>query len=201
MTANTPDKPDEESVLLAFSVEPQHDRETLARYLTEYPEHTNALIDCSLELMMDAVRVDADDMSAVNADAVVDKARQRFQALLTESGGVSVSNPFGKLNRAGYKSLANKLNISNLLLIRLRDRAIDAASLPARFVDGLAAELGASAEAVMDYLCSPPAMVSGQSFRSSVKPKVGDQMSFAQAIETSQLSPEQQNALKALMVE
>jgi len=201
MTANTPDKPDEESVLLAFSVEPRHDRETLERYLREYPEHINALIDCSLELMMNPAHADATDVTVATANTLVDKAWQRFQALVTEPGGVLAPNPFGQLNRAGFKSLASKLNISNLLLIRLRDRAIDAASIPARFVQGLATELGASAEAVVDYLRSPPAMVSGQSFRSSVKPKVGDKMSFAQAIETSQLSPEQQNALKALMVE
>jgi len=50
----------------------------------------------------------------------------------------------------------------------------------------------------MDYLQSPPAMVSGHSFRSAVKPAVAEQISFAEAIEMSQLTPAQLDALKTL---
>jgi hypothetical protein len=50
----------------------------------------------------------------------------------------------------------------------------------------------------MDYLRSPPAMVSGHSFRSTVKPAVTEQITFEKAVATSQLRPDQQEALKAL---
>ena len=39
---------DEEEVLLAFSVEPTHDCATLEHYLSQYPEHAQALVDCSI---------------------------------------------------------------------------------------------------------------------------------------------------------
>jgi len=58
MTAEQHSRPSEEEVLLAFSVEPTHDRKTLEQYLREYPEHAKALVACSIELMVDATRGD-----------------------------------------------------------------------------------------------------------------------------------------------
>lgn len=195
MTAEQHSRPSEEEVLLAFSVEPTHDRKTLEQYLKEYPEHAKALVACSIELMVDATR--SDDV-AVSSEGAVDRAWQRFQTVVGQPDDVLVTNPFATLNPTAFRSLAKKLDITNLLLIRLRDRAIVAATIPRRFVQGLATELGATAEAVMDYLQSPPAMVSGHSFRSAVKPAVTEQISFAEAIEMSQLTTAQLDALKAL---
>lgn len=195
MTAEQNSRPSEEEVLLAFSVEPTHDHKTLEQYLREYPEHAKALVTCSIELMVDAAR---NDEVVVTSEGAVDRAWQRFQTVVGQSDDVLVVNPFATLNPTAFRSLAKKLGITNLLLIRLRDRAIVAATIPRRFVQGLASELGATAEAVMGYLQSPPAMVSGHSFRSAVKPAVTEQISFAEAIEMSQLTPAQLEALKAL---
>ncbi|MDI1339992.1 hypothetical protein [Polaromonas sp.] len=195
MTAEQHSRPSEEEVLLAFSVEPTHDRKTLEQYLREYPEHAKALVACSIEWMVDATR--SDDV-AVTSEGAVDRAWQRFQTVVSQPGDVLVTNPFATLNPTAFRSLAKRLDITNLLLVRLRDRAIVAATIPGRFVQGLATELGATAEAVMDYLQSPPAMVSGHSFRSAVKPAVAEQISFTEAIEMSQLTPAQLDALKAL---
>lgn len=195
MIAEQPSDRSEEEVLLTFSVEPTHDRETLERYLTYYPEHARALVACSIELMVDATRSVETEATSDNA---VDRAWQRFQSVVSQPEEVSVLNPFATLNPAAFKSLAKKLGINNLLLIRLRDRAIIAATIPRRFVQRLASELGATTDAVMDYLRSPPAMVSGHSFRSTVKPAVTEQISFEKAVETSQLTPDQQDAIKAL---
>lgn len=185
----------EEEILLAFSVEPTHDRETLEQYLIEYPEYATALVAYSIELMVDATR---NNDTVVTSEGAVDRAWQRFQTAVDQSGNVLVTNPFATLNPTAFKSLAKKLDITNLLLIRLRDRAIVAATIPKRFIQRLATELGATTEVVTDYLQSPPAMVSGHSFRSTVKPAVTEQISFTQAIETSQLAPTQLDALKAL---
>lgn len=196
MSTKDPSRLDEEAVLMAFSVEPTQGRETLERYLKEYPEHASALVDCSIELMMDTE--DGAPFTAASEGAI-DKAWRRFQAAVAVPSDVPVVNPFSKLNPSAFKSIAKKLDVSNLFLIRLRDRAVSAASIPAQFVQELAAELGATADAVTAYLCSPPAMVSGHSFRSSVKPEVAEQITFLQAIETSQLTPVQQAALKAML--
>jgi len=188
-------KPGEEEVLLAFSVEPTHDGKTLERYLKEYPEHATALVECSNELMIASIRSDEE---AVTSEVAVDRAWLRFQTAVNTPDDTIATNPFAKLNRTALRSLAKRLDITNLLLVRLRDRGIDVATIPRRFVQKLATELGATADAVMTYLSSPPGMVSNHSFRSTGKPTVTAQVSFEYAIETSQLTQAQQEALKAL---
>ena len=195
MSTSKPFAADEESVLMAFSMEPRHGRETLERYIREYPQHATALIDCSIDLLHEPP---ADDAPAtVVSDSAVDKAWQRFERAVQQPDA-EVANPFAKLNTSSFKSLARSLDVSNLFLMRVRDRAISATTIPARFVEKLASELGGTAQAIGAYLQGPPGMVSGHAFRSSVKPSVGEQISFDQAVATSQLTPEQQAMLKAL---
>ena len=77
MSTSKPFAADEESVLMAFSMEPSHGRETLERYIREYPQHTTALIDCSIDLLEE---LPADDVLATMVqDTAVDKAWQRFE--------------------------------------------------------------------------------------------------------------------------
>ena len=188
---------DEEEVLLAFSVEPRHDRVTLEYYLNQYPEHSLALVDCSIEMMMDGSH--SGDEVQVSSDQVVDQAWRQFQAAMgSAQGTVAITNPFAQLQPTAFKSIARRLDVSNLFLIRVRERAIDAATFPRRFVQQLAAELGATADAVSAYLRSPSTMASSLSFRSNVKPEVTAQIPFNQAVETSQLTPAQKEALQAL---
>ena len=188
---------DEEEVLLSFSVEPKHDRATLEQYLNQYPEHALALVDCSIELMMDACR--SGEVLKVSSDRAVDQAWQKFQAAMGSTQiSAAIANPFAQLQPTAFKSMAKRLDISNLFLIRVRERAIDAATIPRRFIQQLAAELGATADAVSAYLRSPPTMTPSLSFRSNVKPEVAAQIPFEQAVETSQLEPAQKEALQAL---
>ena len=190
-------RPDEEEVLHAFSVEPRHDRATLDHYLNQYPEHALALVDCSIELMMDGSH--SGDEVQVSSDQVVDQAWRQFQAAMgSVQGTAAIANPFAQLQPTAFKSIARRLDVSNLFLIRVRERAIDAATFPRRFVQQLAAELGATVDAVSAYLRSPPTMASSLSFRSNVKPEVTAQIPFNQAVETSQLTPAQKEALQAL---
>jgi len=76
MTAEQHSRPSEEEILLAFSVEPTHDRKTLEQYLIEYPEHAKALVTCSIELMFDVTR---NDDVVVTSEGAIDRAWQRFQ--------------------------------------------------------------------------------------------------------------------------
>lgn len=195
MSTSKPFAADEESVLMAFSMETSHGRETLERYIREYPQHATALIDCSIDLLFEP---SAADVSATEVpDSAVDKAWQRFERAVQQPDA-EIANPFARLNTSSFKSLARSLDVSNLFLMRVRDRAIRAATIPARFIERLASKLGATVQAVGAYLQGPPGMVSGQAFRSSVKPSVGEQITFEQAVATSQLTPEQQATLKAL---
>jgi len=146
--------------------------------------------------MIDASR--RDDELQVSSEQVVDQAWEQFQTAIGSAQNAAVADPFIQLTRSAFKSVAQRLNISNLFLMRFRDRAVDASTIPRQLVQRLAGELGATVDAVSAYLNNPPTIVSGLSFRSSVKPAVTEQISFEQAVETSQLTPDQQEALKAL---
>jgi hypothetical protein len=195
MSTLKPFAADEESVLMAFTMEPSHGRETLERYITEYPQHATALIDCSIDLLHELPEA---DFSATEVpDSVVDRAWQRFEGAVQQTDP-EVANPFAKLNTSSFKSLARRLDVSNLFLMRVRDRAIRATSIPSRFVETLALALGTTVQTVGAYLQGPPGMPSGAALRSSVRPSFGEQITFDQAVATSQLTPEQQATLKAL---
>lgn len=43
-------RPDRDEVLYAFAVEPDHSRQTLERYLRDYPEHGIDLVAVSFQL-------------------------------------------------------------------------------------------------------------------------------------------------------
>jgi hypothetical protein len=184
----------EEEVLLAFSVEPKRDRSTLERYLAQYPEHANALVDCSLELLTLPTEVSPVWM----ADSEVEAGWQKFRAQLGAAAGAAVESPFDKLSTSAFKSLAVRLDINTLLLLRIRDRGIRAASIPSAFMRQLATELGAPLKAVADYLACPPSLASSSAFRSLGKPAAAGQVDFSDAVKISQLTAEQQNKLLAM---
>jgi len=52
-----------------------------------------------------------------------------------------VQNPFARLDQANFRALAQRLDITTLLLARFRDRAIDVTSIPQRFIQKLSIEL------------------------------------------------------------
>lgn len=188
--------PSEDEILLSFSVEPSHDRKTLEHYLAEYPEHASALLECSLELMLTMPEAD-DDIDTPHTDAV-DVAWQQFQITTDKKHFSSHSNIFTGMDTVAYRSLVKRLNISSLLLSRLRDRAIDISTIPQSFLRKVALAMGTTVDSVTKYLSGPPSMMSAQSFRSSVKPSVEGKISFAVAIKTSQLTAAQQAALMTL---
>lgn len=189
----TEPRSNEEEVLLAYSVEPMHDRATLERYLSKYPDHASALVDCTLELMM----LPAEISPVWVAESAVEAGWKKFQASLAAVEG-AVENPFARLSPMAFKKLAARLEINNLLLLRIRDRAIRAASMPRAFVRRLAAELGMSVNKVMEYLEGPPNLATASSFRSATKPAAPAQIEFKDAVKSSQLTNEQQKTLLAM---
>lgn len=187
-------RPSEDEVVLAFSAEPFRDRATQERYLSDYPEYAAALIDCSLELLLAPARVED---TSPDLENIADQAWTRFQAGVEQLVSAPVANPFARLSPTAFKALAKRLNVNNLFLIRLRDCAVNASTIPPRFVQTLAAELEASAVSVLAYLRGPPVMVSVLNFRAAGKPAVTESMSFEEAVLSSQLTPDQQAGLRA----
>jgi hypothetical protein len=73
-------------------------------------------------------------------------AWERFERAVQQPDE-EVANRFVKLSTSNFKALARSLDVSNLFLMRVCARAIRAATIPARFVERLASELGATVQA------------------------------------------------------
>lgn len=193
MPPNNP-SPSEEEVLLAFAVEPKRDRATLERYLAEYPEYASALVDCALEI----VTLPTEISPVTVAESEVEAAWQKFRTDLAPTSKTAEESPFAKLTPTAFRNLAAQLGINNLLLVRIRDRGIRAASIPVAFVRQLAGELKSPFDVVAGYLERPPSLAAASAFRSAGKPTATSQVEFADAVKSSQLSPEQQKRLLTL---
>ena len=72
-------QPSREEVLDAFAVEISHDRETLERYLRQYPHFSNELVDLSRELSR-PLKTDDRPMSSQEVDMIekVELRRARY---------------------------------------------------------------------------------------------------------------------------
>jgi hypothetical protein len=181
----------EEDVLLAFSVEPFHDRSTLERYLKEYPECSEALIDCALEFKLLPVETSPVWIS----DEKIEAGWQSFRSELGISMPSQAPNPFEKLVSSSIKNLVAQLNINSLLFTRIRDRTIKPSSIPHQFIQLLAKHLGESEENLSNYLSGPPLIASSSAFRASNNPTAETQIDFEEAVKTSHLSSEQEKLL------
>ena len=183
----------EDDVLLAYAVEPVHDLATLERYLQRYPQFTQGLIDCSLELE----HSQAPGGLPKTATAASAAAWDRFQVAMDQTP-LLASNPFDRLDSGEFRALANELNMNALLLMRLRDRVVSVATIPRLLVKSLAGKLGVGLDAMERYLSGMPAVAGGVQFKSAGKPVAAPQIDFAEAVRTSQLTAEQQEQLLAL---
>jgi len=191
--------PAQEDVLLAFSCEKDASPATLAEYVRRYPEHAGALADLAVELMIVPLREDA---SCSPQDAAVDRAWQTFKSsttsLETKSLGIAGSL-IAALPPAEFRALAKNIGVNTLFLVQLRDRVIDATTIPRRFVELLAGELSSTVSTVMDDLARPPMVAASERFKSDRKPGADKRIAFADAVGNSDLDDEQQQKLRAFM--
>jgi hypothetical protein len=179
----------EEEVLLAFAVEPVHDLGTLERYLQRYPQFRAALLACRLELEV----AGSDQFPLMRPGKSADQAWQRFSLL----AGLSVVNPFAALNSSALRSLATTLNIDVPFLVRLRDRAIDAATIPGALIRSLAEQLRVPPVDLSAYLRLSPTYGDTNS-KAKGKPAPAPKIDFAAAVRASQLTDAQKQALLKL---
>lgn len=196
MNISQKSKLSEEEVLLAFSVEPDHQHQTLERYLNTYPEYSLALVDLSIELKV-LNSGDLENSGALNVS--VDKEWQLFNNIVEQTRNDKLADPLTTATREQFKEIAKALKVNTLFLSRLRDKQIELSTIPNQFIERLAACLEVSVEIVKSFLNSNPTISSAVSFKAEGTPETTNKISFEKAIETSSLTDEQLNELKSLI--
>lgn len=193
---------------------PIPDVETVEEFVRRFPEHAEALTDFAIELAMDALAHGTDDDEVempVNMEVedpsvsrvmsnfqnrLFDKAQKRASELPARAETVPVVNPFATLDRNRFRALTSRLEINSAFLSKLRDRAIEPATIPRGYCQHIAEEMDERLEVITSHLYAlPEAVHARQFYKADAKPILGVRQSFEDAVQSSGLTEEQRRRL------
>lgn len=180
-----------EDVLDAFAIEPETDSSTLQRYLRDYPQFAERLIDLSQELSREPFErrgpLAAEDM------AKIDAAWSRHFA----AAPVPIPDPLATLSVENLRELSRALQVPRQVITAFRERKVDVASVPCFFLTRFAAGLKVRVEQLVDALSLPPAPQFARSYKSDVKPGVPTRATFEQILREAGVPDEERAKLMA----
>ncbi len=161
-------------VLRAFAMDFEPGTSVLQRYLTQYPEHSLALIDLSRELARE-FEDDAPPGAAEFELAAAGMARLRENTATLQS-----------LQAAPAKAFADAIKVLSLPMqvgLAFRERRIEVATLPRRVLAKMAEALQTSTETLLSYLALPPEAPLARARKSAVRPTVPEKVSFERVLQ------------------
>lgn len=182
----------------------------------QYPQFSRELTEFAIELALDSLVEGGAAEPAVDPTRVspaVSRAMSAFQNRLyslRQAGEAAVAeatpssdfveNPFTGLDRREFRALAKRIGANAMLVVKLRDRQIDPATIPDVFKQDVSNELGVPVDLLSAHLeASPTATSEGlQFYKADHRPKQGERQSFADAVRGSGLTDEQQRRLLGL---
>lgn len=142
-------QPSREDVLYAFAVESDPGRDTLERYLRDYPQYADELIDLSYELSRE---VGEDETPLSNEDlALIDQSWQRH----TDTAPKAVLDPLSTLSVAEQRDLAQQLDLPRQVITAFREHRVDLDSVPLPFLERLATAMNSTTETLRNALALP----------------------------------------------
>lgn len=163
-----------DDVLRAFAMDFQPGTGVLQRYLAEYPEHSVALIDLSMELTRefdDNIPPGAAEFDLVAAGM----ARLRENAATLQSLEAAPAKVFTE----AISALALPMQVG----LAFRERRIEVATLPHRMAAKMAEALKTSTETLLSYLALPAVAPIARARKSAVKPVAPEKVSFERVLQ------------------
>lgn len=178
---------------MAFSVEPEHDRDTLERYLRLHPELAEDLVDLSMELRLQ--RATADISEPVD-EAWVEASLADFHAEAPARVAAQAADPFAALASDELVVLRRSLNVPSGVIQGFRSRVVDMASVPAAFVAELARGLRTGVDELSAFLAGPPRLTPGLSYKSHDAPSAdGGKVTFEALLEQCRVPEDRRKQL------
>jgi hypothetical protein len=200
-------------VLYEFSLSGDRlDATLLDEFVKRYPMYAAELTDFAVESVIEAKRhggAEEVEVSTAVSPAVsraVSKyqnamharlAGKRAQASEAIASTTEVENPFASLDRSCFRALASELNVSLVLLCKLRDCVIDPSTITEGFRRYVAGKMKISADRLAAFWTSGPRL-QAQYFKADKKPEVTSSQSFEEAVRSSGLDQSQQDFLLGL---
>lgn len=170
------DKATREDVLDALAVEPRHDHGTLERYLKDFPEYADELIELARELS----RSPESDVGplAASESQLIDDAWRHFAPLETKSA----TDPLSTLSVDQSRYLARTLDIPRQVVTAFKERRVDVGTIPRPFLAAFADAIRLSAVALTQSLALPPSNAMARNYKADAKPRATDKASFEQLL-------------------
>ena len=164
-----------DEVLDAFSSEADVGKETLERYLSNYPGYALELVELAYEL---ALPVEEETAPLSDGDkTLIDDGLSRIQQALS----AAVAAPFESLSVGKSRELASKLDVPRQVIVAFREGRVVVESVPQTFLGELAEALGGPVEQVIAFLQSArPQLV--RSHKSDIRPEAQAPVTFEQLL-------------------
>ncbi len=186
---------DDEEILLAFAVEPAHDRSTLERYLRSYPHLADDLIDLSLDLRLQRA---TDDASAPVDEAWVEASWTAFQSAAPAHApaGNTLADPFASATTDELVALRRTLGVPSGVIHAFSTRLVDIASVPGWIVETIAQGIRATADDLRAFMTGSNRLATGLSYKSDEAPSVtDDKISFEELLVQCKVPEEKRQRL------
>ena len=142
---------DDEDILLAFAVEPEHDRATLEQYLRLYPHLAEDLADISLDIRLQQA---GEGASSPVDETWVEESWAAFQSTMPAPTKVAVSDPFA----------------SSGVIQGFSTCLVEIATVPTWIVDAVAKSIQASSSDLRSFMAGSSRLAPGLSYKSAEAP-------------------------------
>lgn len=172
-----------DDILSAFAVEPVMDRATLERYIRDYPEHADALIDLAHEC--DVIAQTQDAALTAEDEALINAAWRKHASVVPAATG----NALGSLTVDKQRELASALTVPRQVITAFRDGKILLESVPRKFLQRFAQILGETFDDLVASLTAPR-LATAKSFKADDKPKETGQVTFEQVLIEAGVDPD-----------
>jgi hypothetical protein len=188
------DPKDRETILYAFAIEPSRDQGTLDRYLAQYPDLADELIDLAFELRFATAQLPSETAPA--ADTGMQSAWEEFIACAPGKAKPAKAGSFlSKFRGQAFADLAIRLKVPRSILTAFRDRLVEPLSVPERFLCRFAEAAESSLQEVLEYLANPPLVIGTAQFKADKKPSPQGRVTFRHLVESTEMSDEEREEL------
>lgn len=174
-----------EEVLEAFAVELSHDRETLERYLRDFPSYANELVDLSCELAK--IYINYEMPLSIQELETIEAALQTHVPI--------EKDPLADVPVTTLREIAVQLKVPRQVITAFRERRVVINSVPEKFLTSMAVALNCTVDLLVKALNLPPGYALARSYKADGKPSVETSITFERLLIDAGVSEENRAAL------
>ena len=173
-----------EAVLDEFAMEEEMTPATLRQYIDRHPSLAASLLDLYHELRLQAAEAAEGSYAHQEAEPILE-ASDADAALAALSGGE-------------LRAVAKRLGLPRTFFMGFRDRRIEFATIPGRFVVNFARALRVRTDQLVSHLTTADLPAMRVAFRADEAPEIPPKIDFRSYMDAVGLTEEQRGAVRAL---